>query len=473
MDSRSIAFLEVMIGLGVAGLLAFLILLVARAAMRPMGDDTAAKASPAWWGFLLAFLLTLIIAVLLAIHFAPFGEEQVAEVPAEETEAPAEGAETPAEGTEAPAEGEAAPPPETAEAAPEAEGAPPDAAAGEEGAATPPAEPADAETPAATEDAAAPEAPAETAAEEGAAAEADAPPADAEAPDAAEEVAAEPAGPPDWRLEGRGQAFYIVMLIIGGLALLGFLIVLFARILPAHAALAANEAAPKPAAAEAETPAMVETPSAARLIGLLLFAIMYLLLNWIYLERGDQHALLVTLVYPASLGVALVLLFDKATRAWSAKSGSETVREWLMCAGFTFLLLLGFLNLRDAAADETYAAMFWDFLAIVLFFLAFWLVDRKATRYRFLGGYGYLILLPILLIIWRATQGVVMPEGLSWWDTVWPAFLLAIIFFVLEIILLIASRDAARHGIAAVKDVLFVVLYAITLIIAIPPEVAA
>lgn len=467
MDSRSIAFLEVMIGLGVAGLLAFLILLVARAAMRPMGDDTAVKASPAWWGFLLAFLLTLIIAVLLAIHFAPFGEVQVTEAPAEETEAPEEGADTPAEG-------EAAPPAETAEAAPETEGAPPDAAAGEEGAATPPAEPADAETPAASEDAAAPDAPAETAAEEGAPAEADAPPpADAEAPDAAEEVAAEPTGPPDWRLEGRGQAFYIVMLIIGGLALLGFLIVLFARILPAHAALAAPEAAPKPVAAEAEPPAMVETPSAARLIGLLLFAIMYLLLNWIYLERGDQHALLVTLVYPASLGVALVLLFDKATRAWSTKSGAETVREWLMCTGFTFLLLLGFLNLRDAAADETYASMFWDFLAIVLFFLAFWLVDRKATRYRFLIGYGYLILLPILLIIWRATQGVVMAEGLSWWDTVWPAFLLAIIFFVLEIILLIASRDAARHGIAAVKDVLFVVLYAITLIIAIPPEVAA
>ena len=37
---------------------------------------------------------------------------------------------------------------------------------------------------------------------------------------------------------------------------------------------------------------------------------------------------MVHLIYPAALGVALVLLFDKATRGWSAKGGGDTAREW-------------------------------------------------------------------------------------------------------------------------------------------------
>lgn len=421
MDSRSVAFLEVMIGLGAIGLLAFLILLVSRAALRTQAaDGPPASASPAWWGFLLAFLLTVVIAVLLAVEFAPFGGEQEAEVPA----------------------------------APEAvEGA-------ESAAATETSEAGEAGTAASAE-------------AEGEVAIA---PAEVEAVAGGEIAVAEPTEPVDWRLGGRGQAFYIVMLVIGGLALLGFLIVLFARILPAQAAFASSQAAPARAAEAAEgdgQPQAVETPSGARLIGLLLLAIMYLLLNWIYLGRADQHALLTDLVYPASLGVALVLLFDKATRVWSVKTGAETVREWFLCNGFAFLLLLGFLNLRGAPADETYAAMFWDFLAIVLFFVAFWIVDRKVTRFRFLVGYAYLIVLPILLIVWRATQGLVAPEDLSWWGTVWPVFFLSLIFFVLEVIMLMASRDTPRHGIAALKDAIFVVLYAITLIAAIPAEVAA
>jgi len=442
MDSRSVAFLEVMLGLGAVGLLAFLILLVARAAQREPAAN--GRASPAWWGFLLAFLLTLVISVLLAIEFAPFGEEEIAEAPTATEEAVTEpaasaGAE---EGTAEVASGDAAPTEPSEEG-----GAPP--------AEEPPATPATAEV---GEDLPPTEA-GETAASEAEVAE--------------EPAAVAPQEPPDWRQGARGQAFYVVMLIVGGLALLGFLIVLFAQILPAHAAFASTESAPTTPAPKPDQPGAVETPSGARLIGLLLLAIMYLLLNWIYLERGDQHALLTNLVYPASLGVALVLLFDKATRVWSVKTGAETVREWLMCNGFAFLLLLGFLNLRGAPADETYASMFWDFLAIVLFFVAFWIVDRKVTAFRFLVGYAYLILLPVLLIIWRTTQGLVVAEDLSWWSTVWPVFFLSIIFFVLEVILLIASRDTPRHGIGALKDVVFVVLYAIALIAAIPPEVAA
>ena len=53
-----------------------------------------------------------------------------------------------------------------------------------------------------------------------------------------------------------------------------------------------------------------------------------MLLCWIGLAPADQHALIVQLLYPASLGVALVLVFDKATRAWGEKSAAEATREW-------------------------------------------------------------------------------------------------------------------------------------------------
>ena len=96
------------------------------------------------------------------------------------------------------------------------------------------------------------------------------------------------------------------------------------------------------------------------------------------------------------------------------------------------------------------------------------MLDRKRTRYRFLFAYGYVIALPILLLIWRTVQEVPVPEELSWWSSVWPFFTLAIIFFVLEIISLTATRGTDHHAIPAVKDALFVLLYAIALLIAMP-----
>ena len=49
-----------------------------------------------------------------------------------------------------------------------------------------------------------------------------------------------------------------------------------------------------------------------------------LLLCWIALAPATQYALMTQLIYPASLGVALVLLFDKATRTWGLKPGAES-----------------------------------------------------------------------------------------------------------------------------------------------------
>ena len=179
---------------------------------------------------------------------------------------------------------------------------------------------------------------------------------------------------------------------------------------------------------------------------------------------------MVHLMYPAALAVALVLMFDKATRTWSAKGKIETFREWMFCDGIVFLLFLSYLNLWQSAAGDKYASMFWDFLVIVLFILTFWILDRKATRYRFLLAYAYLFLLPIGLLIWRNVQGVVVPEDIdiSWWSTVWPFFTISVVFFILEIICLVAVRDDGPQTVPAVKDGLFIVLYVILLIAAIP-----
>ena len=89
---------------------------------------------------------------------------------------------------------------------------------------------------------------------------------------------------------------------------------------------------------------------------------------------------------PASLGVALVLVFDKATRAWGEKRAAEATREWLLCDLLMFLLLLAFLNLRSLAKPEAYVSSFWDILNLVLFFAAFWVIDRTASRSRFLSA---------------------------------------------------------------------------------------
>ena len=159
----------------------------------------------------------------------------------------------------------------------------------------------------------------------------------------------------------------------------------------------------------------------------------------------------------------------RSTVAWSAHGGAETTREWMFCDTIVFLLILGFLNLLETKAEETYAVVLWDMIYVLLFFFTFWIVDRTASRIRFLVAYAYLIAVPILLVIWRAIQGVELPETLGWWSTIWPFFALAIVFFVLEIIALVAGRDSeARSAVPAIKDGLFVILYAVLLIVAVP-----
>ncbi len=279
----------------------------------------------------------------------------------------------------------------------------------------------------------------------------------------------------DWRGDARSVVFLTVMAIAGILGLIGFLVFAIVR-QPRRTQAAGVDADDTPTATatagEAAAPPATATSSGARLLGLLLLAVAFLLLNWIYLPGPRQYALMLQLVYPASLAVALVLLFDKATRAWSVKTGGETVREWLFCDGLVFLLILGYLNLARAATAESYAALELDLLFIVLFFVVFWLLDRALTRYRFLLAHGFMILLPIMLLIWRLAQSVATPEGLSWWSTIWPFFFLALVFFVLEVIMLVATTGAARSGLGAAKDAVFLILYGILLIIAIPEAAA-
>ena len=128
-------------------------------------------------------------------------------------------------------------------------------------------------------------------------------------------------------------------------------------------------------------------------------------------------------------------MFDKATRAWSIKAKGEPFREWVFCDAAVFLVFLGFLNLIQYAAAESYSALFWDLLNLVLFFFVFWLVDRKVTRYRFLVAYGYFFAAPILLYIWQWVHAVEdIVETVAWWSSVWPFVVLAIVFMVIEII---------------------------------------
>jgi len=269
-----------------------------------------------------------------------------------------------------------------------------------------------------------------------------------------------------WRSEPRTLVFFIVMLATAGVGLLAFLVYLFARkeALPPSAAARAEAQAEPPAAAEHET------PKAARLLGLLLLGVAVLLLAWIHLPKAQQYGLMLTLIYPASAAVALVMLFDKATRSWSVKPASANLREWLLCDAATFLLILGFLNLLAAKADAKYAAVHWDMLNIAAFFLVFWLLDRKTTRLRFLIAYAYFVALPILLLIWRSAQGVAAAKDAGFWGGIWPVFILAIVFFVLEIFVLAARREGEVRPDAgvlpALKDTVFVIAYGALLLIA-------
>ena len=265
----------------------------------------------------------------------------------------------------------------------------------------------------------------------------------------------------------RSVAFFVIMAVLGGLGLIAFVV----YALQSQSRWDQPTAAPAPvpeAGGEAAPAPTQEVPSTIRLLGLAAFGFAFLLLNWIYVERADQYQLMLILLYPASLAVALVLLFDKASRAWSVKGPAESLREWLFCDALVFLLVLGFLNLMQAAEAKAYASLFWDFLHITLFFLVFWLVDRKISRLRFLASYAYFAGLPILLLIWRAVQKVEAPPDLSWWSTIWPFFILAVIFFVLEVINLAASSETERRAVPVLKDALFVAVYAILLIVAIP-----
>ena len=287
----------------------------------------------------------------------------------------------------------------------------------------------------------------------------------------------------DWRADSRAMAFFVIMLVVGGLGLIGFLVYLIAQssrhnsIAQGRAAGASPASAGMPAPASEGSEGIVQPTSAGlRMLGLLALLVAFLLLNWVYLPRAEQYLVVLRLIYPASLAVALVLLFDKAARGWNVKGGAENLREWLLCDAMTFLLILGFLNLQHQGGGEKYAAVFWDVLYVALFFLIFWLLDRTRTRFRFLVAHAYLIALPLLLLIWRTVQGVAVPVDLSWWSTIWPFLFLGIIAFVLEIIvLLIQGRDEgneSKQGLGAVKDAIYVAVYGILLIIAVP-EVAS
>jgi hypothetical protein len=270
----------------------------------------------------------------------------------------------------------------------------------------------------------------------------------------------------DWRSDDRTIAFAAVMV---ALAVIGLVVSLvYALVQSSQGAAARGTVARRPAetaaeAALADAAQAPPSPSPLRVLGLLVLVVAILLLCWIALAPAAQYGLIGQLIYPAALGVTLVLLFDKATRTWSVKPRAESFREWLLCDLLAFLLILAFLNLRGAPKPEGYSGSFWDLLNVVLFFIAFWVIDRTAVRGRFLIGYGYLVVLPVLLLIWQSVLGVAAPG--SWWASIWPFLILAGVFFVLEAVTLVASTGE-RQTLPAVKDTLFVVLYAVLLIVA-------
>ena len=272
----------------------------------------------------------------------------------------------------------------------------------------------------------------------------------------------------EWRSGTQATAFLVVMFAGGAIALIAFLVAMVRRgaIRRGTPTAAATGA---PAAAEdgdlAVEPRTV--PAGARIVGLLLLPVSLLLLAWLALPAAEQRALVTALVYPGAFAIALVLLVDKASRAWHYKTSAEGLREWLLCDLFTFLLALGFLNAWRVGGEVEYGGIFFDLLHVTLFMAVFLLLDRATGRYRFLVGYAYLALLPFLLWGWRASTGVVQAEDIDWSATIWPFVILGVIYFVLEIIALLASRG---HAAAAVKDAVAVLVYAGFLIAALPGE---
>ena len=206
------------------------------------------------------------------------------------------------------------------------------------------------------------------------------------------------------------------------------------------------------------------TPSPPRILGLVGSWSRIVLLCWIGLAPAEQYGLIAQLLYPASLGVAMVLLFDKATRAWGVKGAAEATREWLLCDLLMFLLCSRSSTCGAWPSPRPTPSSFWDILNLVLFFAAFWVIDRTASRSRFLIGYGYLVILPLLLLIWTTMQGVAAPA--SWWGSMWPFLILAAVFFVLEVVTLVSSTGE-RQILPALKDAVFVVIYVVLLIVAV------
>ncbi len=127
----------------------------------------------------------------------------------------------------------------------------------------------------------------------------------------------------DWRADNRAIIFAAVMV---ALAVVGLVVSLVYALVQSSGSVAT----PRPAAAAAEVaPAgaalVPPAPSPLRVLGLLALVVAIVLLCWIALAPAAQFGLIAQLIYPASLGVTLVLLFDKATRTWSVKPGAEFV----------------------------------------------------------------------------------------------------------------------------------------------------
>lgn len=257
---------------------------------------------------------------------------------------------------------------------------------------------------------------------------------------------------------------------IGVLGLVLFLIGVFWRAArptsPNGAGPARLEAVSAAASPAATAKASHETPSATRLLGLFGFGIAFLVVNWSSVPYAQQYQMMLQLIYPTGFIVALVMLFDKASRAWNVKPAGETLREWLYFDALLVLYLFGYLNLLSVGAKEgagdAYRGMFWDFLHVAGLLLVLWIVDRKTWRSRLLLANAWLIVLPLLLLIWRNAHEIVLAEQTPWWGTIWPFFFLALVFFVLEVIVLIANRNNAGIGVA--KDLIFMILYVIFLI---------
>ena len=263
-----------------------------------------------------------------------------------------------------------------------------------------------------------------------------------------------PAGSDEaWGTDGRATTFFVIMMIVAGGALAIFLVSLFWRISRSDGAEARAGPAAKTTQAEvAQKPlAKHQTPSAVRLIGLLGFAIAFLILNWAHVPPEQRHAMMLTLIYPAGLILALVMLLDKASRAWDIKWPGETTREWLYANTLMVLYVIAYLNLMGVGDPAAYGGMFWDMVHVAGFLLVIWILDRKTSRLRFLLIHAWLIALPILLLVWRSQMGMEAVEDISWWDTIWPFFFLALVFFVVELIILIATDEGGDTGIGTFK----------------------